>query len=116
MRLILAAVLFLSSLASAGAKSFEDKDGSWWILISPPARYSQAAYPHEVRVHYLPRARVVDECYYLTSKAGQIGCADKWPEACDIYVAEDLPGPFRDAVHLHELAHCHGWPADHPEN
>ena len=107
------ALLLIALLPSTGqAASIQDKDGTWWTMVSPPARY--LAYRGELRTHFLPRAEIFETCQYLTGLAGAFGCANRWPIACDVYVVEDLPKQSRAEVYMHELAHCGGWPADHP--
>lgn len=115
MRATTAAIFaLLISLQPAGAGNFQDADGSWWTTIDPPKRYLDAP-AGLIEVRFLSRKQTAAVCLMTTKKAGQFGCASLWPTGvCDITIAEDLPKPLRDAVHLHELAHCNGWSADHP--
>lgn len=111
----IATVLLAVALSTiANAATFEDKDGSLWHLIMPPERFLSGDPSMEVRRHVLPRDKVETVCLHLTAKPGQFGCALVWPQACDIYLADDMPEPFFKATEIHERSHCHGWPADHP--
>lgn len=114
MRTLAAALILLATATTASGDSFRDKDGSYWTGFDIPARYLDAPYTGELRMHVLPRKEIHEVCERLTGKAAQFGCADVWPIACDVYVANDMPGKLHDHVVKHELAHCRGWPADHP--
>lgn len=81
----------------------------------PPPAYAEMHYPHEIRVHFLPYTELNETCEYETGlNATFRGCAVPWPQACDIYILQELSPTDRDMVQAHETAHCKGWPADHP--
>jgi hypothetical protein len=116
MKHLLAALFVVWSFPSfgAGAEKFTDKDGTDWYLQAPAAKWFSMPAP-PVTVEYLSRSQTFKFCQFVVGKAGEVGCATVYPHQCSVWIAEDLPKPFRDAVERHELAHCHGWPADHPE-
>lgn len=116
MRLAITLLTVLASAATASAfTKYPDKDGSWQYVEMPSAAYTHA-YEGELRMHLLSRAEVFDICRYETGlDAPQfLGCAVTWPIACDVYVVADLLEPLRGTVTRHEIAHCNGWPGDHP--
>lgn len=117
MRTLFAGLIVLASatVALGDTVRLPDKDGSWWEGVIPPARYI-GPYTGELRMHALPRAEAQAICEQKTGKAGQFGCVDLWPRACDVYIVDDLPKALRAYIESHELAHCRGWPADHPLN
>lgn len=84
----------------------------------PPAHWLMTRSPdQEVNIHRKPEAEVGPICSTAVGKAEPFGCSLIYPladGACDIYVSSDLPERSRRIVELHELAHCNGWPADHP--
>lgn len=98
------------------AGDYQDNDGSWHQVIEPPAKYLNSVRISDVRIEFLPRARVRESCKWATGMPDQIGCANDIGSHCSVIVADDLPEDLRHAVLQHELAHCGPdvWPADHP--
>lgn len=113
MRLLLAAIL-ISLPVSAKAEVFSDENGKLWALTMPSPHWFARPAPDRIVVDLLPKENVAESCRWLTGKAGEFGCTMLVPHLCTIRVAKELPQEFRDAVVHHELAHCHGWPGDHP--
>lgn len=112
METILAALLLLSHPANKPA----------W---NPPARYV-GPYDGKLIEWRLPREQVARECarlarvYRNVEKAQnpqQRGCAFVWKEqkVCHIiYIDKPFGLSTPEAVRQHEIGHCNGWPADHP--
>ena len=114
MRIIAVIAFTLAASLAASAAIIADTDGTTSYVVTPPQRYLDAPYEWEIRVNSLPRIEVFEECFYGSGKPEQIGCARPWPKACDIYISNDLPEETHKIVLRHELAHCHGWPGNHP--
>jgi len=107
--------LALANTAMAGKH-----DPEW----NPPARFDHA-YSGQLTVRYLPQTKVVTACAKLFAKykvaaksfPNQHGCsAITSTTSCTVIVVDKtyaLATP--KAVLRHELGHCNGWAADHPE-
>lgn len=114
LRLALVALL-ISTPALAGKH-----DASW----NPPARFDNA-YTGKLTVHYLPQKQVVVACANLFAKYkveakttfAQRGCAAiTGKTSCTVIVIEKIYAlATPKAVLRHELGHCNGWPANHPD-
>ncbi|MER9776800.1 hypothetical protein [Mesorhizobium sp. M0220] len=115
-RFLLLVVLSLSpSLALAG------KNDSEW---NPPARFDHV-YVGKLTVHYLPQNQVVMACaklfaeYKVAAKSSftQRGCAAITSKtSCTVIVVDKIYAlATPKAVLRHEIAHCNGWAASHPD-
>lgn len=115
-RFFLLVVLFLSpSLAMAGKN-----DAEW----NPPARFDHA-YTGKLTIRYLPQKQVVTACeklfakYKIAAKSSlaQRGCAAITSKtSCTVIVIEKIYAlATPKAVLRHEIGHCNGWSANHPD-
>lgn len=120
---LLVLVLALTAPSFALAAPYQDQHGVWWDLPLPPAHYFDREPLGNPEVRFLPEGEIMSICRQANGKAENFGCA--FPPAfrtpgleqnCPVYVSEDLPKILRDAVHFHEVAHCFGWGADHPQD
>jgi hypothetical protein len=116
MRCLLSVLSFsvLASLAHAGPN-----DAEW----NPPDRYSGAFWGKVVE-RRLPPKKVQAACNRLFAKYDldiatsmtQRGCSVVMGDLCEIVI---IDRPYLrttpDAVRRHEIGHCVGWPAHHPE-
>lgn len=70
-----------------------------------------------VDIHYLP-SDIINDLHggYYSCHSNQPVCACSMVEAntCRVYIRSDLSDRQKDWTVAHELAHCNGWPADHP--
>lgn len=112
---VLTLLLALLAPSLAQAATFKDQRGQWWNLPTPPAQIFDRPYAGKISTNLMSEAEIVEVCSTATGKAEPFGCSFPGPAYCYIYVSSDLPQKFRKAVEHHELAHCHGWPASHPE-
>lgn len=110
--IMLLIVALLPTTGQAGV--YQDKDGSWWTQVDPPAHYRTAPYIKPPSVKFLMREVAFRICLFRTRLPNQLGCAWFEADACEIRLADDMPDKYRKAVLIHEDAHCRGWPADHP--
>jgi hypothetical protein len=114
----LAAVLAVT--IAAGAASANPERTTW----DPPARYA-GPYTGELTVIVADFKRIPHLCRQLFIDAGitnfrvsqrQRGCAHVEADRCTIVIPRGHAyGSSQEAVMRHELGHCAGWPADHPE-
>lgn len=93
---------------------------------NPPARYA-GPYDGKLIEWRLPREQVARECARLKTfyrgaehaqNPQQRGCAFVWKEqkVCHIvYIDKPFGLSMPEAVRAHEIGHCRGWPADHPD-
>lgn len=84
---------------------------------SPPEPYD-GQYTGQLTVVRVPQAKVVEMCRELiegvTEK--QKGCAVWRGNSCHVVIIDRIYRGSRPIdVLRHELGHCNGWPADHPE-
>lgn len=112
--------LLFANLAVANTAMAGKSDPEW----NPPARYDRA-YTGKLTVRYLPQKQVVSACadlfakYKVAAKSfpNQRGCAAITSKtSCTVIVIDKtfaLATP--KAVVRHEVGHCAGWPADHPD-
>lgn len=82
--------------------------GPVWAL-DPPARFDHA-FRGPVQVFWLSPAAMQRVCHTWTA------CTfSTHPKVCRIYVNAGSRGQWvGDAYIRHEVAHCNGWPRDHP--
>jgi hypothetical protein len=83
----------------------------WLAVLEPPPRYL-FPFPGPVIERVLPLAQARRVCARMGTRAD--ACAWVIRGKCTIVIPRN--GPVRDlsAYRRHELAHCNGWPADHP--
>ncbi len=103
-----------------GATSALASDRAEW---NPPARFDHA-YSGELTLTQMPQKRVFSVCMAMFRKnkipaasfTGR-GCAIiTSPGHCKIiYIDRPYRGTEPSAVLRHELGHCNGWQANHPE-
>lgn len=106
-------------LAAANVAAAGVNDPEW----NPPARFDHA-YAGKLTMRYMPQKQVIKACANLfakykvsaTSSLVQRGCsAITSPTSCTVILIDKtfkLATP--KAVLRHELGHCNGWPASHP--
>lgn len=109
--------LFCVMLLAAFPASASDRWGPW----NPPARYD---HPYHGRLieRELPRAQVLKACKKLFARFGFTdattrGCSMETvigKECTIIYANKTFMGTTPAQTRRHEIAHCNGWPADHP--
>lgn len=112
--------LILAALILAGPAFAGKNDAEW----NPPARFDRA-YAGKLTVSYLPQKQVVSACEKLFAKykvpakvyMNQRGCAAITSKTSCTVIAIDkiyaLATPA--AVVRHEIGHCNGWAASHPD-
>lgn len=80
------------------------------MILDPPAIYDHP-YPGEVRFHLGQGGEMTAIDGPCFPWLGSHACAKVIGGVCHIWVLKDKLTP---ALLRHELAHCNGWPADHP--
>lgn len=106
--------LLIALLPSAGQTgAYRDLDGTWWDQVDPPAHFRSGTYLAPPKIRFLPREKTFEVCLAAT-RITTLGCAEIYADACRVTIADDLPPTFLKAVVEHELAHCRGWPGNHP--
>lgn len=90
-----------------------------------PAKYD-GTYSGRSEVRFIDPAKVVDECYALSEQFHPkpirlgfytYGCSVPAAGVCHVRVINRPMEDFSPVFVLrHEMAHCAGWPADHPDH
>lgn len=112
--------VLLSALLICGSANAGVNDSTW----NPPARFD-FPYKGELTVKRLPQVDVVEACrvlftlYDVQAKASLTsrGCAVITSKNSCIVVTVDktYKRATPEAVLRHEMGHCNGWPANHPD-
>lgn len=89
-------------------------------LLMPPARYD-VPYTGPLIEHVLTLEQIDKICSGMGVRKSQgqviFGCARGTETPCVIYIpkiAGYITAEDQAKVRRHELAHCNGWPGDHP--
>lgn len=119
MRLGVVALLLLFFCAPLTAQEIGNDRPTW----NPPARFDKP-YEGQLIEHRLPQQAVRRYCAQLFAHYGmnivstmhQRGCAIRQPGYCVIAYIDRMHGlATPESVRRHEIGHCNGWPANHPE-
>ncbi|TIV83785.1 MAG: hypothetical protein E5V64_06365 [Mesorhizobium sp.] len=112
--------LALCALLIAGPAFAGINDPTW----NPPARFDHS-YSGKLTLRRLPQKQVVTECAKLfarykveaTASLKQRGCSAITSKTSCTVITVDKPYALAtpQAVLRHELGHCNGWPASHPD-
>jgi hypothetical protein len=80
--------------------------------LEPPAKYNHPYHgPVEERV--MPVAEVRALCTSVGASGPFVACAWVSDGVCHIVLPNDEPAPV-STYRRHEIAHCNGWPENHP--
>jgi len=82
--------------------------------LEPPAQYNHP-YNGQVIERVMPEAQVRSVCMSMGVDLFATACSWHSAGACYIVIPNDGQGPV-SAYRQHEIAHCNGWPANHPRN
>src|SRR6516162_11185906 len=80
--------------------------------LEPPAQYNHP-YDGQVVERVMPLAQVRSVCMSMGVDLFATACSWHSAGACYIVIPNDGQGPV-SAYRQHEIAHCNGWPANHP--
>ena len=93
-------------------------------LAGMPPKEFQGPYDGELIVHKVPFGKAEAECSKIGRRLGisrlgraTYGCAFSQPGRCEIVISYDPTNQDRNMLSNtrgHEIGHCNGWPADHP--
>jgi hypothetical protein len=88
-------------------------------IIPPPAMYDHA-YPGKLTVRQGTMAQVEYYCHTMqgiVSEHRELGCSIPAGRSCFIVIpriGEQVTASIQAQIRRHEIAHCNGWPANHP--
>ena len=124
---LLLVLLFLTScvapIAAPVPAADNAKKARYVGELEPPSRYNHR-YDGLVEERVLPVAEVRVVCDSLgashssadaSAPGGTAACAWVNDDICFIILPDDGLAPV-DTYRRHEIAHCNGWPADHPHD
>jgi hypothetical protein len=81
------------------------------LVLAPPH-----AYDHPYKGHVVERVMPLAQARTLCRRRGVFADACSWTErgTCVIVIPRGGPVKSRASYRKHEIAHCNGWPAGHP--
>ena len=110
---LLSIAVLLAGCSTSNLVDIDDLDGFDFQVLAPPEPYASEglALDRAGRVSY--RWVSQEEAREICNGSGactfrQLG------GSCRITISTHYDQAFRGAMIAHELAHCAGWPADHP--
>jgi hypothetical protein len=111
-RLVTPSLLVLLSLTSCVSAAHHVR---YLAELEPPVQYSHP-YDGPVDERVMPVAKVRALCTSVGATGYLAACG--WVSAdgtCHIVLPNNYQAPV-DTYRRHEIAHCNGWPADHPHD
>lgn len=91
------------------------REGKDYVVLVPPQKWFAEPVRGRTIVKKFPAPKVEELCSkYIGGRAESDGCAILMDGGCIISINEGLPKSLYEIVLLHEIAHCNGWPPDHP--
>jgi hypothetical protein len=82
--------------------------------LEPPEQYDHP-YDGQVVERVMPEAEVRSVCMSMGLDLFTVACSWHSAGTCHIVLPNDGQAPI-ELFRRHEIAHCNGWPADHPRN
>jgi hypothetical protein len=82
--------------------------------LEPPAQYNHAYDGHVVE-RVMPEAEVRSVCMSMGLDFLTVACSWQSNDTCYVVIPDDGQAPV-DTYRRHEIAHCNGWPANHPHD
>jgi hypothetical protein len=82
--------------------------------LEPPAKYNHP-YAGRVDERVIPVAEVRTLCTLVGASSPFVACAWVSDGVCHIVLPNDERAPV-STYRRHEIAHCNGWPANHPHD
>jgi hypothetical protein len=82
--------------------------------LEPPAQYNHP-YNGQVVEHVMPVAEVRTLCISMGADVLGVACSWQSDNTCYIVLPNDEQAPV-STYRRHEIAHCNGWPANHPRD
>lgn len=82
------------------------------VELEPPAQYNHP-YDGPIDERVMSVSEVRKLCTSLGASARGVACSWISDGVCHIILPNDEPAPV-DTYRQHEIAHCNGWPANHP--
>ena len=82
--------------------------------LEPPARYNHP-YDGQVVERVMPVAEVRSVCMSMGLDFLTVACSWQSNDTCYVVIPNDGQAPV-DTYRRHEIAHCNGWPANHPRD
>ena len=83
-------------------------------LGRPPAKYDHP-YDGQVVERVMPEDEVRSACMSMGLDILTAACSWRINSTCYVFLPTDGQAPV-DTYRRHEIAHCNGWPADHPRD
>jgi hypothetical protein len=112
MRYALLLMLLFAKLASADIAVAGKNDAEW----NPPDRFDHP-FSGKITLYRLPQKEVVRVCQNMPGASlKQHGCSLLEGNKCTVVIVnKTFMGATPESVLRHEIGHCKGWPASHPD-
>lgn len=115
--LLSAVVLLLASPASSEeliSWRVKDAQGVLWDMTMPPLKYDHIDFDGTISVVFEDPGTLHKICAQANASE-TLGCSSLYSAGyCVIWMSKGLPDMTQKMLRLHEMAHCKGWPGDHP--
>src|SRR5262249_61021550 len=92
----------------------EEDPAHYAARLEPPAQYDHP-YNGQVVERVVPAAEVRSLCMSMGANHGGVACSLHSNGTCYIVLPSDEAAPVA-TFRRHEIAHCNGWPANHPHD
>jgi hypothetical protein len=90
--------------------------------IPPPPKVYDRPYEGRLQMRYGTLAEVAYVCHTMegvVSAYRALGCAKKFPRSCFVMIPRvcgTVSALMKAQIRRHEIAHCNGWGATHPQS
>jgi hypothetical protein len=105
-------VIAVAVVAAVVMSAASERYLRYMVKLEPPAQYN---HPYDGRVdeRVMPVAEVRALCKSVGASGPFVACAWVSDGVCHIVLPNDGQAPV-STYRRHEIAHCNGWPANHP--
>ena len=111
---LLPVLLFLPSCIIPIPIPVREDPAHYAARLEPPARYDHP-YNGQIDERVMPEAQVRSVCMSMGLDLLTVACSWVSSGTCYIVLPNDEQAPVA-TYSRHEIAHCNGWPADHPHS
>lgn len=106
-------LLAIAVLLEFGSQSLA-YDAAHYQILTPPARYATGPTKYPVHLNYTAGKELRAVCQ-MNSFVYACSTLNSQSSTCEIYLRDFYAPDLLALVMAHEMAHCRGWGADHPD-
>jgi hypothetical protein len=111
---VIVGVLIIVATAIVAAVIVINARVTYRLELEPPAQYNHP-YARRVDERVMPVAEVRTLCRSVGASGRFVACAWVSNGTCHIVLPSDERAPV-STYRRHEIAHCNGWPENHPQD